>query len=690
MRRRGLAALAGALVLLAASAPGAAAASQQIQLVLPLRADLAGLERVAAAVATPGSPDYGQYASVSRLATRFGASPSTRRRVLAYLRRVGATAVRVDATGLFAVATMRASLAARLFATSLELARAAGGTRYLTPRSAASVPAPLAGLVTGVVGLSTRPLATPPQRAVRTPRAAQATSAYQPATGTPAGCRQEKQTGGFTPNQYLTAYRFDPLQRAGFDGQGERVALIEIDGFRSSDITTFARCFGLHVPHINAFGVGVNRPLSPGAEATLDVEVLDAAAPHLAGIDVYETVSDAAGSLQAFAAPFENPGFKPQVISASLGLCEPDIAGALGSSGIRTAEAEFEMAAASGITVLASSGDTGSADCIGTRGVPRDVLAVNFPASSPWVTGVGGTNLALNPANTIDTEIVWNDTSAAPGSAGGGGESALFARPSYQNGVVAGNGRAVPDVAMLSDIAPGYAVYCTAPECTSGGTPAYQSVGGTSAATPLLGGGIALIDQELRQRQQADLGRLNPLLYRLGAAHDSVFDDVTEFGNDVGPYIPGNHQPLGCCTAAPGYDEASGWGSVNVARLASIALATQPKTATVSLSLPAHQRPVADHQIIAWVSCSRACLLGAFAEISIDRGRPFVVGSKDFRLRHAGSRMVAIELSSSQLGPLRAALAHRRPIVATVYAVTLSAPADIQRETSGAPLRIRA
>ena len=94
------------------------------------------------------------------------------------------------------------------------------------------------------------------------------------------------------------------------------------------------------------------------------------------------------------------------------------------------------MAAGSGISFLASSGDQGSADCVDLTGAPVARLSVNYPSSSPWVTGVGGTNFALTPANTIAAQIVWNDTSLQPGAAGGGGTSQLFKRPSYQKGTV--------------------------------------------------------------------------------------------------------------------------------------------------------------------------------------------------------------------------------------------------------------
>ena len=391
---------------------GAAPAATPLTLVFPLRADLAGLRAQALAVSTPGSPEYGDYASVAALARRYGASPATRRGVRAYLDRAGGRGVRIDATGLFAVATFAAARAERLFATPLATFRTAHGARFIAPAAATAaaprLPAGLRPYATGVVGLDTRPLAaapTPARAAGPVARGAQASSVRNP-SGTPAGCQAAQNAGGLTPDQYLTAYGYDPLHAARLTGQGERVALIEIDGFRHSDIHTFANCFKLDIPALNGFGIGVAKPLAPGGEATLDLEVLLSAAPDLKSIDVYETHASAADTLRALTAPLANSQ-KPQVISASLGLCEPVLYESVHASGIDTAEASLQMAAAAGITVLASSGDQGSADCTGVDGIPLPGLAVNYPASSWWVTGVGGTNLVLNSGNIITSQIVW-------------------------------------------------------------------------------------------------------------------------------------------------------------------------------------------------------------------------------------------------------------------------------------------
>ncbi len=693
---------------------GQARSSQQLQLVLPLVADTAGLSRFATEVTTVGSPDYAQYESIAELSRRFGASARARRLVLRYLRRAGATHLRVDATGLFVDAVMRAGAAGRLFSTQLASFRTAHEARFTAPTGPVSLPAGLRGLVTGVVGLDTRSIAATPSltrsSTLVSPRARAAQASVPPTSaylcsqspslcqGQRSGCAPALATGGFTPDEYLTAYGYNALQSQGTLGQGERVALIEIDGFKAGDIDAFASCFGLQVPTIQPFGVGgVGKPLAAGGETTLDLEVLDAAAPKLKQIDVYEAPSDTSDALMAFTAPLQNPGYKPEIISASLGLCEVATYETAGRSAINATESALQEAAASGITFLAASGDDGSADCMDpSTGSPEGRLAVNYPASSPWVTGVGGTNFLLNSSNQITDQVVWNDGAAEPGAAGGGGFSNLFAKPGYQDGVVSGRYRAVPDVSMLADIAPGYAIYCTAPGASACGGAGWQTVGGTSAATPLLAGGFALVDQLLLAGRQQPLGLANQLLYKLGDAQTTtstnpVFDEITQGSNDIGGTGGQiDFAPLGCCTAGPnaGYNEAAGWGSVNLANLVPQALATQPKIVNIAMSLPGGQHPVRAKHIVAKVSCSGECLMGAVAEVKIGNARPFAVYSSEYQLGAAGSRAVTIGFSSSQLKKLRTAVSHHKRVLAAVVGAIIDPAGDIERASGARTLKI--
>lgn len=702
-----------ALVTPASTAP----ANRTLSLVLPLRADRAGLARFATAVNTPSSPLYRDYEPIGWLARRFGASAATRAAVVSFLRRHGARGVRIDATGLYADARLSVGQAQQLFATSLS-ARRVGHASYTVPATAVRLPRQLRGLVTGVLGLDTEPVYGDPQLATALPSGprshdsttcqpgtgsggsgltgtggcdAVASSGYAGPDGAPAGCAAGLTPNGFAPNQYLTAYQFQPLQQTGIRGQGERVALVEIDGFNLSDIDTFAQCFGLNVPPIEAYGVGLRHLLPAGGEATLDVEVLDAAAPRLKAIDVYEAQPDAVHVLQALTAPLQQRGYKPNVISVSLGLCESATLSGIGSGGMRATEAVLQEATASGISVLAASGDSGSAGCLNTTSAtaqPVPQLAVIYPASSPWVTAVGGTNLDLDSQNQIVSQVVWNDATLRPGLAGGGGLSTLFARPRYQDGVVSANQRALPDLALLADVSPGYDVYCTAQkDCDGAG---WVSFGGTSAATPLLAGGFALVDQLLRERLLQPLGLANPLLYRLATqppASGPVTYDVSTGSNDVGPFIQSSGAALGCCDAAAGFDEASGWGGINLAQFAADAEVVQPPVGTVALSVPS-QHAVAAGRMLSRVRCTRRCDVIVRIKIS-GAGEPaFTDYSSVEQLAAHARQTVEILFTSAQELRMSKALDHHRTLSESVTAALVDPSGNIESQstTLSAPL----
>jgi subtilase family serine protease len=669
---------------------GGVSPAQPLQLVFPLKADDAGLEAFSRAVSTPGSPLYARYESVPRLAARFGATPATRARVLAYLRAHGARDATIDPTGLLAEATFNAVAAERLFQTPL--ARfAARGARFVAPEANVTIPPSLSGLVNGVVGLNTDPVVTNAPLHLSHPPAARAASSppssILPTSGTPSGCPDGVGSLGFTPNQYLTAYDYSPLRTAHLAGQGERVALIEIDGFRFSDMRTYAKCFGLHVPSVTTYFGGVGHALAPGGETTLDLEILDGIVPDLDQVEVFEDKADTASLLRGVVQPFVTPNAKPQVISISLGICEQDALFVDGGASIRAAEREFSLMAATGITVLAASGDSGSAGCTNNQGQPQDSLAVSYPGSSPWVTSVGGTNLLLDGANQIQRQIVWNDANQDPGAAGGGGVSQLFKRPAYQKGTVAINRREVPDVSALADVAPGYATYCTArPECINANNAnPWQTVGGTSASTPLLAAGIALVNQDLHRQGKQFVGQLNPLLYLLGrsSARTSIFNDVLQYGDDVGPFIPGNAQPLGCCTAGPGFDDASGWGSVDMTNFDHAAVQILPKIPNVSLSVPSGQRPVRSHKIVVAMACSASCRAAAFAIVSIGGGASFTIQSKTFKLGRNHRKSIPISFNAKQAGQLRTAIAKHRSIFAEAFGAILDGGGNVVKLTAG-------
>jgi kumamolisin len=408
--------------------------------------------------------------------------------------------------------------------------------------------------------------------------------------GTPGGCPAGDHLTGrslklFTPKQYLTAYGVEGLHAQGISGQGQSVAVLSFAPGRQSDLATFTNCFGLATPHLQNIPVGVGTQPVLGStqvhdEISLDTEMVTAMAPQLSDIDVIHTTNaSATGLLDLFDAPLDRSLFDgpmPSVVTFSGGICE--IGGNEPYSKFPLAYALYEHlfmdAAANGVSVVAASGDWGSScnlfnatsgSGFGYRSLARQ--SVQFPASSPFVTGVGGALFGLNVNDSIKNEEAWNDLPLGVGLAGGGGESAIFTRPWYQDGLtLSGSGRLVPDVSLEADTSYPIATYCSS-GCQFVG---WQPGGGTSAAAPLLAGGIALANQAALSQQDAQLGLINPLIYQLGKTDSSALVDIAQGNNDV--------YGLDCCTAGPGYDEATGWGSVNFSQLIQAADATTTRS----------------------------------------------------------------------------------------------------------------
>lgn len=569
----------------AAAAGGTAAPRAYVQALFLLHHP-AGLSRFVRSVSNPKSPQYRHYSTVEGLVKRFGASALDRRATLSWLTGHGMMG-QVGPTGAYLTAWIPSKLAERALR---RRAPAAGSTAYGVT-FARRVPPALRGHVDSIGVLGVQPGAFGHTASVAPASvdgaAARGGSSFLPHSGTAAGCPPGRAAGvpslsAFTPNQYLTAYGHEAMHRRGFRGEGTSVAVVEIDGFRHSDVAAFDRCFGIRVPPIRMILAGPKKPLEPADETTLDLEVLSAAAPGLNRIYVYEGGSSEAGILRTTAAALGSRGHHPDAISISLGSCEPQLN--LNLAFRRALDNVFAVAAGAGISTLVAAGDEGSSACkveTPDSKTALPLLAVSEPASSPFVTAVGGTNLRLNANNRIASQITWNDAPDFFGG-GGGGISLLSPRRPWWQRVPHlheyGAGRLVPDIAGLADVLPGYAIYCTAAACAEApqASPGWVSIGGTSAATPLMAGGVLLADQYAARHRQPPLGFLNPLLYELGAekAGGGVFYDVTKGNNDLGVLTPadaGGGQPLGCCPATPGYDIATGWGSLKVEGLAKAA-----------------------------------------------------------------------------------------------------------------------
>ena len=586
--------------------PGAVRAStavppgRRLEISLLLRSDEAGLARYAGAVSDPSSPYFARYLSAHQVARRFGPSRADLARVIGVLRARGLPA-RVAPGGFSVDSTLTVAEAERLFSTGISAFRSRSGKSFVAPVRGASLPRALEGAVVGVSGLNDRPALRPatrrlvgsqpraavrplsPEEARRQNEAWRATGSSMRANlGTQEGCEGARSTGilvdddtfnpAYTPNQYLEAYGVSRLHRRGFRGQGQRVALIEAQGYARSDLETAAECFGHRAPPTSTRLVGISEALAPGLEPTLDLQMLAASAPGLKEIIVFEGEASYAGLARQYAAAAAlPPSRRPSVISSSWVGCEIFQYG-LGPE-VRQLEMALKRAAAEGISVVVASGDTGSTGCSLDSGNQTALAtpSTGFPASSPWVTGVGGTNFTLDTGNRITEEVVWNDAPLGFG-AGVGGPSIMFRQPSWQKGPgidPRAGARGVPDVALLSDTTPGYALYCGTLSMCEADADRWTTIGGTSFAAPFLGGVLAVMNQQARRAGQPRLGHINPRIYRLASSRKSreeIFRDVTRVGNDlgtmIGPGQGGNNQPVGCCSATRYFDLASGWGSI--------------------------------------------------------------------------------------------------------------------------------
>jgi kumamolisin len=540
---------------------------QRLDVVLGLKHNEQALDRFARSVSDPLSPRYGRYLDPRVVGRRFGARAGAIESVRGFLRRHGVRS-QVDVTHTFVETLMPAGEARRLFGRPSRLPRALRGA--VSPSEILLAPAQpgqslgratASGAASGVQGS----LQSPNVR-----------------TGTPAGCPQGRaatfdfRSGGgpvagpaFTPNQIEDAYGATPLHQAGVDGRGVRVAIYGAGGFGERELAPYARCFGFDPPTTHLVKVGLQRVGQTSAEGALDLQMVSLMAPGIRSLDSYFIGSSSfAVGFSAIIDPRNAPdGRAPNVVSVSQGDCETKTYPAE----MRLTEQVLAAAAAAGITVAAGSGDNGSY-CLDA---PRSAF---FPGgASPWLTSVGGTSLTLNDTNQIVDETPWNDRSFAPklGLGGGGGFSRYVRAPWFQRNLGQGAMRADPDVALIADPFPGIAIYCNEPasrqSCDESrpGNPFIAGFG-TSAATPLFAGIVALADQRLLAAGRPALGFVDPLLYELGReGGKGVLRDVVH-GSNAAVYTS-------CCKAAPGYDMASGWGSVNAAALAAVAVQRGPR-----------------------------------------------------------------------------------------------------------------
>jgi subtilase family serine protease len=399
-----------------------------------------------------------------------------------------------------------------------------------------------------------------------------------PAPGplTIAQCQAELKINCYTPVQYRVAYHLNPLysgQATGRSITGAGETIVIVDSFGSPtirhDLKTFDAEFGFPNPDLQIEQFGTIPPFAPtnatmvgwAAETTLDVEYAHSIAPGAKIVLAETPVAETEGvtglpEMMNAEQSLINQGVG-DVISQSFGATENTFPGFSSGnfSSLLDLRYAFKDAAAHGVTVLAGSGDAGATNEESNTTTLYPFRVNSWPSSDPLVTSVGGTMLDLNQAgHKVTPDVVWNDGFGASG----GGTSAVFSRPFYQDRVTeeVGKSRGTPDISMSAAVNGGCWVYWS---FAGAGGAGWQVIGGTSEATPIMAGIVALADQQAGHR----LGLINPALYRLGALQQHGVPNT-----GIVSVTSGNNSFMGVTgfDAAPGYNLATGWGTINAAQ----------------------------------------------------------------------------------------------------------------------------
>jgi subtilase family serine protease len=587
----------------------------------------AGLAAYATAVSDPSSASYGDYLTPAQAQSRFGATSAQIKAVESWLSGAGLTVGGVTSgAGGYVSATGTVAQASQAFGVTFANYTDPSGQTARAPQSAATVPSSVAGDVLAVSGLDTGSHQMKPGDTLPPPGpnywVAPPTSTYY---GSKIAYNEPTADGrhwpwtvrGYTPQQIRGAYN---VSQSGMTGRGQTVAIV--DAYASptmlSDANEFSRVTGNR-----GFRPGQYQQYLPSTftdtaadecdaqgwygEETLDVESVhdmapDAAVHFVAGASCLDT------DLATADAQIVNQHLA-SIVSNSFG--EPYDDATIQS----VWDQIFEAGAIEGIGFMFSSGDSGYEDpAIEDPGVSKE-LQVDYPTSSPWVTSVGGTSLAIGRGNNWEWEIPWgtllnplssDGTSwslpfpptygAGPSDwlydgSGGGGVSTVYTQPFYQRGVVPYRlatdvpedstrtpMRVVPDVSALADPSTGMLVGQTTLQ-PNGTTYAFSlsRIGGTSVASPTFAG----IEADAQQAAGHDIGFANPAIYarfRTGAFHDvtespsgqyEVRNNYTDPYTATGPLVTflramginGGGDAL--LPATPGYDDATGVGSPN-------------------------------------------------------------------------------------------------------------------------------
>jgi subtilase family serine protease len=548
------------------------------------------LDALVEAQQTPGSPLYHAWLTPAQYASRFGLSDADLARVQNWLESQGFNIDRVANSRTSITFSGTAAQVESAFQTQLHHYQIGAETHFANATDLA-IPAALSGIVRAVGNLND----------------------FRPAPHVRRSTLQPSFTSGqsgahfLSPKDVATIYDINAAWNAGYTGSGVTVVVVGQTAIAPADISAFQTAAGLTVkaPTITLVPNSGTSTVVQGdeAESDLDLEYAGGTAPGATINFIYTGNNNNSNVFDALQYAVDNR--IGSIINISYGACEPNVSAAAFSA----LEGVMEQAATQGQTVVASSGDSGSTACYAptTNTVPAamEVLAVNYPASSAYAVGVGGTELTdvtsstywqsasgsdvVSSALSYIPEKTWNDDSASIGttygakyalSAAGGGISTLTARPSWQTGVPgipSGSFRLVPDVSLASSPNNAPYLYCTSDpsswvsgqkaSCNSGfrdsATQNLTLAGGTSFAAPIFSGMLAIITQK---QGATGLGVANRTLYTLAAnssTYASAFHDITAGGNQCTAGAFCSSSGSAQYAAAAGYDEATGLGSVD-------------------------------------------------------------------------------------------------------------------------------
>ena len=559
----------------------AAGTTMHLDVTLNVR-DQAALTAFLNGVADPSSPYYHQFLAAGQFGPRFGASPAQVASVENALRAAGLSPGPVSSDRLDIPVTATAAAIERGFGVTLDRYRMAGGRVAYASGAAPMMPAAVAPIVQGVLGLNdlypmrsasdgpaTDGPAGPAKAAAGTVRSVAAVTGATPRATGPQAC--STLNGENTATVFSGFYGTNLLYQLGDLGQGQKIGVVEFEPNLPSDITAYEQCYGVStkVNYVKVDG-GAGTGAGQG-EAALDIEMLVGLTPR-STIDVYQAPSTQTAGYDIFK-KFTSRDVE-KTLTMSWGTCEVDTSPAI----MNADETQAEKADAQGQTILAAAGDTGSSDCFDSTG--KDTLSTNSPSILPYVDGVGGTSFNGNGGS----EIVWNESGSENG-AGGGGVSTRFCMPAYQDrksipGLINSDSKKDTSKSCASKY------YREGPDISADGDPVFgyvifyngaweDGIGGTSASTPLWAAIAALTNDSpfCSDEDSGAPGVLPQVLYKVASTYRSyiyrsgpqALRDITSGNNDYTPtgYTGGRYP------ATKGYDMATGLGSAMVGGLSS-------------------------------------------------------------------------------------------------------------------------